>query len=59
MVNLWRFPLDGTAAVPITNFTSDQIFDYRWSRDGKTLAMAAGTLTSDIVLIESDDQPKE
>ena len=58
--NLWRFPLDGAAPrSPSPTFTSDQIFSYRWSRDGKMLAMARGTQAADIVLIESDDQPKE
>ena len=29
--------------------------NYRWSRDGKTLAMSRGTYSADVVLIASDD----
>src|SRR5205823_202982 len=32
-VNLWRFPLDGSAPRPVTTFPSEQIINYRWSRD--------------------------
>jgi len=53
--NLWRFPLDGSAPRPMTTFTSEQILNYRWSRDGKTLAMSRGTLSADVVLITSDE----
>ena len=53
--NLWRFPLDGSPPRPVTTFTSEQIMNYRWSRDGRTLAMSRGTNSSDLVLITSDD----
>jgi Tol biopolymer transport system component len=53
--NLWRFPLDGSAPRPMTTFTSEQILNYRWSRDGKTLAMSRGTLSADVVLITSEE----
>ena len=47
--NLWRFPLDGSAPRPVTTFTSEQIMNYRWSRDGKMLAMSRGTQSADVV----------
>ena len=53
--NLWRFPLDGSAPRPVTAFASEQILNYRWSPDGKTLAMSRGTLSTDVVLITSAD----
>jgi len=53
--NLWRFPLDGSASRPITTFTSEEILNYRWSRDGRTLAMSRGAQSSDVVLITSDE----
>lgn len=56
VVNLWRFPLDGSAARAVTTFTSEQIMNYRWSRDGKTLAISRGTQSADVVLITSDDK---
>ena len=55
-VNLWRIPLDGSAPRPVTTFTSEQMMDYQWSRDGKTLAVSRGTQSADIVLITSDDR---
>ena len=54
--NLWRFPLDGSAPRAVTTFTSEQIISYRWSQDGKTLAMSRGTYSADVVLIASDDK---
>ena len=57
--NLWRFPLDGSAPRPVTTFTSEEILNYRWSRDGKTLAMSRGTLTADVVLITSEDPDRK
>jgi serine/threonine protein kinase/Tol biopolymer transport system component len=35
----------------LTNFTSDRIYAFGWSRDGKQLALARGRLASDAVLI--------
>jgi Tol biopolymer transport system component len=53
--NIWSQPLDGSPPKQITDFVSDRIFSFDWSRDGKHLAVARGTRTSDVVLIE--DQP--
>jgi len=49
--NIWNQPLDGGAPKQLTNFTSDQIFWFDWSRDGKQLACSRGTVLSDVVLI--------
>ena len=49
--NVWNLPLDGSEARQVTHFTSDQIFWFDWSRDGKQLACSRGTATSDVVLI--------
>ena len=54
--NLWRFPLDGSTPRPVTTFASEQISNYRWSRDGKTLALSRGTRSADVVLITSADK---
>jgi len=35
----------------LTDFKSDQIFSFEWSRDGKQLALTRGTESSDVVLI--------
>ena len=51
--NLWLQPLAGGAPRQLTNFTSEQIYAYAWSRDGKQLAVARGTTSSDVVLIRN------
>ncbi len=51
--NLWVQPLDGSAPRQLTHFTDDRaILDFAWSRDGKRLAIARATATSDIVLFK-------
>jgi Tol biopolymer transport system component len=49
--NIWAQPLDGSPPKQLTSFTTDRIFDYAWSRDGKRLACARGNQSSDVVLI--------
>jgi len=50
--NLWRLPLDGSAVKQITDFKTEQIFRFDWSRDGRSLAVARGFVTSDVVLVK-------
>ena len=52
--NLWRLPLDGGPPQQITDFKSEHIWYFDLTRDGKHLAVARGTLTSDVVLITSE-----
>jgi serine/threonine protein kinase len=49
--NLWSQPLDGSKGRQITDFTSENIYDFHWSLDGKQLAMGRGHTDSDVVLI--------
>jgi Tol biopolymer transport system component len=49
--NLWSQPLDGSKGRKITDFTSENIYDFHWSLDGKQLAMGRGHTDSDVVLI--------
>ncbi len=51
--NIWEQPLDGGPLRQVTHFTSDRIFSFAWSRDGKSLYLARGTTTSDVVLISN------
>jgi Tol biopolymer transport system component len=51
--NVWEQPLAGGAPRQVTNFTSGQIFDFAWSRDGKQLLLAEGEETSDVVLLSN------
>jgi serine/threonine protein kinase len=49
--NLWLQPLDGTKPRQLTNFDSNSIWSYGWSRDGKQLAVARVRQTNDVVVI--------
>ncbi|HKW25545.1 MAG TPA: protein kinase [Terriglobales bacterium] len=51
--NVFEQPLDGSPGHPITNFTSENIVAFRWSPDGKTLAVARSQNTSDVVLLQT------
>jgi eukaryotic-like serine/threonine-protein kinase len=54
--NIWRQPLDGSPGKWETEFKSEQIGQFRWSPDGKRLAMVRGHTDSDVVLMR--DTPK-
>ena len=54
--NLWLQPLDGSAGRQITAFDSEQIFNFRWSPDGRSLCILRGHTDSDVVLIR-DSSP--
>jgi Tol biopolymer transport system component/class 3 adenylate cyclase len=49
--NIWVQPLDGSAGHAITNFPDDSIYVFRFSPDGKHLALIHGHTESDVVLI--------
>jgi Tol biopolymer transport system component len=49
--NIWTQPLEGGTPKQITNFTSESIWSFNVSPDGKQLAVARGTTISDVVLI--------
>jgi serine/threonine protein kinase/Tol biopolymer transport system component len=49
--NIWSCDYRTGAFQQVTNFTSGRIFRFAWSPDGKTLALARGQTTSDIVLL--------
>jgi len=51
--NIWRQALAGGPPKQITNFKSDLIFSFDWSRDGKQLALARGATSSDVILISN------
>jgi serine/threonine protein kinase/Tol biopolymer transport system component len=53
VTNLWAQPVDGSPLRQLTNFTSNRIFSFDISRDGKQLALSRGTQTSDVVLISN------
>ncbi len=49
--NIWSLPLGGGAPKQLTDFKTDQIFWFDFSRDGKQLALSRGRQTSDVILI--------
>lgn len=49
--NIFLQPLEGGEVKQLTQFTSEQIFWFDWSRDGKQLACSRGRITNDVVLI--------
>ena len=50
--NIWSQPLKGDPPKPLTDFKTDSMFSFSWSRDGKQqLVYARGPVTSDVVLI--------
>ena len=51
--NLWWQPLDGSKGKYLTNFKTEHIYDFRWSFDGKQLALVRGHTESDVVLLRS------
>jgi eukaryotic-like serine/threonine-protein kinase len=49
--NIWIQPLDGSKGHQITNFESEQLFDFRWSPDGKKLGVLRYHIESDVILL--------
>lgn len=53
VANIWSLPLDGSPPKQLTDFKTDNIYNFQWSADGKQLVLARGTTTSDVVLIRN------
>jgi Tol biopolymer transport system component/DNA-binding winged helix-turn-helix (wHTH) protein len=49
--NIWAQPLDGSAPRQVTDFKTDGVVAYDWSREG-TLACARGNETTGVVIIK-------
>jgi eukaryotic-like serine/threonine-protein kinase len=54
--NIWVQPLDGAPGHAITNFSSEQIYEFHWSPDGKRLAVVRGHSESNVVLFRESNQ---
>ena len=50
--NLWTVSVDGGAPKQLTRFTSEYIYKFKVSRDGKRIAVARGIGSADIILIK-------
>jgi len=49
--NIWILPLDGSLGHQITNFKSEMIPEFRFSHDGKNLAILRHHTESDVILL--------
>ena len=49
--NIWEQSLAGGPPKQITQFPSDEIFDFLWTNDKSKLLIAKGGVMSDVVLI--------
>ncbi len=52
--NLWRLTLDGGAPAQITDFKTDAIHTFAYSRDGKQIALSRGNMTRDALMISEE-----
>ena len=50
--NIWKQPVDGGPQAQVTDFKTDLIFTFDWSRWNKDFAVASGSRSSDAVLIK-------
>jgi eukaryotic-like serine/threonine-protein kinase len=57
--NIWIQPLDGSKGHVLTDFKSKFISDFRWSRDGKRLAVLRHTYAGDVVLLYDSRMPSQ
>jgi Tol biopolymer transport system component len=51
--NLWQQPIEGGEPKQLTDFKTDLIFSFDYSRDGKQLVLSRGTYSRDVVLISN------
>lgn len=54
--NLWARPVDGSPSRPLTHFTSESIYAFRYSPDGAKIAIERGHTESDAVLLRDASQ---
>jgi eukaryotic-like serine/threonine-protein kinase len=50
--NVWRQPIEGGAPRQVTDFSSGVIFNFVWLPNGKDMAVARGSTSSDVVRIQ-------
>ena len=51
--NIWEQPLAGGPPVQLTKFTTDDMFAYAWSHDGKHLAFSRGQKKTDAIMMSN------
>jgi DNA-binding beta-propeller fold protein YncE len=55
--NLWKVNVADGSTSAVTNFKSGRVYNFAYTADGKKLALARGTVESDVVVIRSLDSP--
>ena len=55
--DIWRQSLQGGPPKQLTHFPSGLINGFAWSTDGKSLAVARGTVIADIILLKTRNKP--
>ena len=51
VINLWRQPFSGGPPKALTHFKSDSIYNYSYTRDGKSIIVARGKVIVNVALI--------
>ena len=51
--SLWEQPLTGGETKQLIQFSAGQIFDFKWSSDGRRLLLMRGSTTTDAVLLNA------
>ncbi|HEX8638027.1 MAG TPA: hypothetical protein VF692_08195, partial [Pyrinomonadaceae bacterium] len=51
--NIWLQSLKGESPKQLTNFKTERIFRFTWSKDYKQLTLSRGIETNDVVLISN------
>ncbi len=51
--NIWEQPLAGGEIVPLTKFTSGEMYAFDWSKDGKQLLFSRGQNKSDVIMMSN------
>jgi eukaryotic-like serine/threonine-protein kinase len=54
--NLWEAPLSGGRPRPLTHFTSETLFGFDWSRDGRELVLLRGGSATHLLLITEREE---
>ncbi len=57
--NIWIQPLNGSKGYTLSDFKSKFISDFRWSRDGKRLAVLRHSYAGDVVLLYDSRTPAQ
>ena len=58
VANLWRMPIEGGEPEQITDFKSDNINFFAYSRDGKQLALLRGNQKRDALMISDENDAR-